>query len=72
MKKEPIVIKDDRDRNNGCATYNRAKAVREISRKSSKIMTRAMELIHVDTNRPWEIPSLSTKSAGGKYRGLGD
>jgi hypothetical protein len=66
------VVKGDWGKNNGCAACHRAKAVREISRKSSKITTRAMELIHVDTNRPWEIPSLSTKSAGGKYRGLGD
>jgi hypothetical protein len=63
------VIKDDWDKNNGCATCHRAKAIREISRKSSKITTRAMELIHVDTNGPWEIPCLRTKSAGRSIEG---
>jgi hypothetical protein len=46
-----------------------AKGVREISRKSSKVTTRAMELIHIDTDGPWTILSLSTKSARRSIKG---
>lgn len=63
------ISKDDWDKSNGCSTCHKAKAFRNVNYSPSKPTTRPLELIHVDTNGPWAIPTLSQKAAGGSIEG---